>query len=1671
MHEDPTAALRRIRDPKMISIASAARMQNQPDPEETKIMDVQTFDQLLPLCRNAITGRQVSMCYSKMRDLATTNRNLPAEKLDEAFDTLRGKVLQTIDEFSPECFCSLMSAFGRYERRPDAKLLRLVQSRIIAMNGNFNAGHVASILWSYASWNVKPDETLWKALEGRVLNTISTAWSRNIATLLWSCATLSIQPEERTYAAMTNRLLEVKTFIRQRELYDMLWANSRLRIPMPKPVIDVLSDKLSENAHMAELPDIIGVLLGFARSRAHPGEQTFHTFCERVHSSASTLTPYRTSHLVYAFSKLGLTPPESMLVALGERALVTMPSFSAPDVSNLVHGWLKLNPPSIPGLMDATEMRMIEVMPDFIASDVANIIWAYGYISTSPKPETLKALSDHVIKIQDRFTEPAVCNVMASLSRMKDAHIAENLFSSLGNRLLKGISNLMPHHFCNALLAYGKLGYSPCQNLLDAFTEFCESRVSEFTPRDVSTTMLVHATLRVRPSEAAMDKLALRLEKVVWDLRAPDLVSMMQSYDKLGLLPSERLQHVLHVHVCATARSFRHSEIAELLLAYAKCGVSVKPEVIEALCERVRFRATNVTHDDLLSVTLGFAAIGVPPNNETLNALSARFREIAPSFSQEEVSAMRERCAKLQLDPDCSFCRALAEFSSGAPAADSSTQAQSYQALDAGNRSGISSVNSSLSSSGDSSSGDSSISVRAQEPVAGGGQAQDRHAMQVQARCSANDIPEGSGEGRKEDAAGTWIDPQLMQQDIKSAEDLETLLQLCSAQDNDAERLSQIYHRVRHMTKHSVDRAQNQQFQRVLDTLRPVSMARITSFAPRHLTMLMMAYAVGRIMPDEELNMAISSRIMYIIQGFSSRNAANALWSYAKLGLYPELQVQEALLKRFLIGIRETTPFCISNTVWALGRLQIHPGDRLLVAICNRIVEMVDLFSPQNVSNTLWGFARLGAKMQGDEAGVLALRDRAHVMLRDLNEHGVMDTIWAYGELGVPLTEDHVHALRLRVRAGISQFRMQDACTILWFYAKLGFKPDYVPELTAKALSALSTMGTRQLSTLLWSYAKLHIHPGDEIFESLAKRVEVLKSELGHLDLHQMIAACKDLGVPQTHSLSVTLASCVDKAASANNGADSHGENALPGPASLSRNVFKDIMEATTFEQLRAAAAETPTCERISLAYYKCRSLVKDKPAYHAHAHTHATEPLHAGQEEQEYSLFKAKRTEDWELRVTMQFLEKLVTDKLQQFTSRHMAMMLTAYAHCNVHPNKAWLAELTQQMLQNSHVFTYRQISNVLWAFAQLRVSPGDAFLHTFTARLLNDGSPSIVQSMCSVLWSYASLGVVPPEKLLSLYISRILMSPHLLDSVGLAHLIWSMGVFNHHPGKRTMNTLMQHLESMPIRPLHADKVSEVMWALATLRVPPPDGLRRALDKALVSSTKLSGVDYIVEWLWAHAMLGMQVNPEGMRLLERQMSRWKDIRLRNKHVLMMLAAYRHMPELNMSDNALAMIMNSLRAFVWKASAKELAESLRVVSELQLHVHTELHKPYLRAIRREMSAFDHVEILQVLTACAKLNITLPKYTTNALIQLLVTKMSIFRAEDVCKTFMWLSSSVGVDALSARPIVADLVAALQQHTEQLAGDFTHREAVDMICAWTALGLQPTQWMNATAEAHA
>jgi hypothetical protein len=191
--------------------------------------------------------------------------------------------------------------------------------------------------------------------------------------------------------------------------------------------------------------------------------------------------------------------------------------------------------------------------------------------------------------------------------------------------------------------------------------------------------------------------------------------------------------------------------------------------------------------------------------------------------------------------------------------------------------------------------------------------------------------------------------------DVRDLRDTDALLSSCKRELSETmsvQRLACLYQHLKILSKNRNTAHAYRSGEGVLRLLEPKAMSHMRDFTPRHINMLLGAYASLSIKMPHSLHEEVSNRIAACVDDFDERDIANCLWGFAKAKQHPAKHALCALFERGDLLVEKFNPQNVSNVLWAYATLVTPPlkegAEREFVRrLCIRAGRVVGNFKPQ----------------------------------------------------------------------------------------------------------------------------------------------------------------------------------------------------------------------------------------------------------------------------------------------------------------------------------------------------------------------------------------------------------------------------------------------------------------------------------------------------------------------------------------------------------------------------------------------------------------------------------------------------------------------------------------------------------------------------------------------------
>ena len=210
------------------------------------------------------------------------------------------------------------------------------------------------------------------------------------------------------------------------------------------------------------------------------------------------------------------------------------------------------------------------------------------------------------------------------------------------------------------------------------------------------------------------------------------------------------------------------------------------------------------------------------------------------------------------------------------------------------------------------------------------------------------------------------------------------------------------------------------------------------------------ASAVQRELRDEEaLFSAARTQTIKLLPTLGAREISNVAHGLATAGLGSNdawTDLWQELEDAAIVHLDGFNQQGLANTAWAFATAR-HPVSELHSAMAPRIISDIGEFAPQGIANTAWSFAT--ASIQDSADGIRARPSADQTMM------SVFEAI-----------EQEVGG------RGVSGFKAQELCNLLWSFATVNVSAPAVFELCADGIvERLEECVPQTVANTLWSFA------------------------------------------------------------------------------------------------------------------------------------------------------------------------------------------------------------------------------------------------------------------------------------------------------------------------------------------------------------------------------------------------------------------------------------------------------------------------------------------------------------------------------------------------------------------------------------------------------------------------
>lgn len=229
---------------------------------------------------------------------------------------------------------------------------------------------------------------------------------------------------------------------------------------------------------------------------------------------------------------------------------------------------------------------------------------------------------------------------------------------------------------------------------------------------------------------------------------------------------------------------------------------------------------------------------------------------------------------------------------------------------------------------------------------------------------------------------------------------------------------------------------------------------------------------------------------MAALPEMDARGLANGLWAFGALRLCPSLSDMQALLTEVQCALPSLNGQELANAAWALAALRHRPPPDWLFEFSACSAKALKTMRPQELANTLWALAALSYRPPAAWLDVFLAT--ALDKLYHFNAQELSCTLAALAHLGKRPGHAWLAIHARVVGALLPSFNPRDVSSTLWAWAALGVAPPapLLAALLRAAAPRLPTFSAQALANTAWGLARLHHAPGGELLAAFLAALE-----------------------------------------------------------------------------------------------------------------------------------------------------------------------------------------------------------------------------------------------------------------------------------------------------------------------------------------------------------------------------------------------------------------------------------------------------------------------------------------------------------------------------------------------------------------------------------------------------
>jgi hypothetical protein len=276
-------------------------------------------------------------------------------------------------------------------------LIEHLDSRALAVLGDFNPKDISLLVWSAARAEWRPSDALLDALAGRAQGLAGQFIAKDISNLIWGLARLRRPASPPLLAALIGQLqaLQSRKGLDPQEMVDLLWASAEGGIMNPA-VLDCVTTEAMRKCTRFKGTNIASFLGALASCDCVASPALLSAMLGQANAVARTLRPRDMSGILYALARSGnLGKGASTALSLRpmlDAALEQHHKFDPRGLSNVLWALAAACVPSHASLWRALCLQAEKVGDRFYPMDIANLLDALTKARKAPQPDLLRVL-------------------------------------------------------------------------------------------------------------------------------------------------------------------------------------------------------------------------------------------------------------------------------------------------------------------------------------------------------------------------------------------------------------------------------------------------------------------------------------------------------------------------------------------------------------------------------------------------------------------------------------------------------------------------------------------------------------------------------------------------------------------------------------------------------------------------------------------------------------------------------------------------------------------------------------------------------------------------------------------------------------------------------------------------------------------------------------------------------------------------------------------------------------------------------------------------------------------------------------------------------------------------------------------------------------------------------